>query len=577
MEKNMDKFQKVISKIRDELRSEGISGMDGTRLNVLYCFSRKFTRKMLTTFSSLSLDDKLSWESNIELIHKNPELALKKFGVYKDCLISSLDKLFGTDNFKFEIKNSARHCRILEMLNSINFEEITLNTDVLGYIYEDHLKSGSSDPRDLGQFFTNRQVCDYMVKLCNPTLIEEGVPESMCDPTMGTGGFLTSYIRSFKGINWQIQQGKINGVELENKVASFARLNLFMETGVCFDNLIHADSLKNGIGIETYNIVLGNMPFGIKNLKYTDCNTNVKSLKISGTKSEPLFLQMMMLSLKENGRCAVVVPNGMIENVSRCHVNTRKYLIEHFNLKRVIRMNGKMFIGTDFRTSILFFERKGKTEEIEFWDIDPEINETFIQKISVDKLNKFYSFSVSDYLESEEETFNDDVTMTKLKDLLKPIKGKRYPVSEGKDEGLFPLIRSSKDGKVRWMDSFTYEGPFLTVGNGGVANFAVYTKFNASTHTLVYESSKETSPEYLSIVLQAARDKITSRCFTGSGLQNLNIDKFMSFEIPLPSLKIQQQIIDRISELNKKKEEALKIINEYDSNLNTIVNALIKS
>lgn len=173
MAKSMEKFHKVISKIRDELRSEGISGMDGTRLNVLYCFSRKLTRKVLSTFSSLKLDDKLSWESNIELIYKNPELALKNFGVYKDCLISSLDKLFGTDNFKFEIKNSERHCRILELLNSINFEEITLNTDILGYIYEDHLKSGSSDPRDLGQFFTNRQVCDYMVKLCNPTLIEE--------------------------------------------------------------------------------------------------------------------------------------------------------------------------------------------------------------------------------------------------------------------------------------------------------------------------------------------------------------------------------------------------------------------
>ena len=66
MAKNMEKFHKVISKIRDELRSEGISGMDGTRLNVLYCFSRKLTRKVLSTFSSLKLDDKLSWESNIE-------------------------------------------------------------------------------------------------------------------------------------------------------------------------------------------------------------------------------------------------------------------------------------------------------------------------------------------------------------------------------------------------------------------------------------------------------------------------------------------------------------------------------
>lgn len=571
------KFEQAIDKIKDELRIEGISGMDAARHSILYNLSRFLTKERIKKFKSEKFDETTSWEYNFELSQKNPELAYNNFGVYKDCLISKLDVLFGTNNYKFEVKDILRHCRILEILNKIDFEKINIHMDILGFIYEIHLKSGSADPRDLGQFFTNRQVCDYMIKLCDPKCITKGVPETMCDPTMGTGGFLSSYMKYFKDkVDWNKQQLRISGFEIENKVASFARMSMFMESdGICFDKLIHADSLKNGIGSGLYDINLGNMPFGIKNLKYTDCNSDIKSLKINGTKSEPLFLQMMMLSLKDNGRCAVVVPNGMIENVSNCHCKTRKHLLENFNLKRVIRMNGKMFIGTDFRTSILFFEKKGKTKNIEFWDIDPEINETFIKKVSIDNINKNYSLSISDYIEPEKVHYNSNIKIVKLKDVLIPIKGKRHAVSEGKDEGKYPLIRSSKDGKVKWMDSYVYEDSYLTVGNGGVANFAVYSKFNASTHTLVYNTNEKTSCDYICIILQKLKDDITSRCFTGSGLQNLNIDKFMDFEIPLPSLEIQQQIIKEVGILIKKKEDALKIVNETNDNINILIKSII--
>jgi type I restriction-modification system DNA methylase subunit len=144
-----------------------------------------------------------------------------------------------------------------------------------------------------------------MIELCSPKFKQEGVPESVCDPTMGTGGFLSSYVKYYKQkyegvpINWKLQQAEIHGCDTDMKVAGIARMNLFMETnGHNCENLKTFDSLHNDLTPFTYDIILANMPFGLKGIKYTDCSKRIKSLGINGTKSEPLFLQLMMVSLK---------------------------------------------------------------------------------------------------------------------------------------------------------------------------------------------------------------------------------------------------------------------------------------
>ena len=49
--------------------------------------------------------------------------------------------------------------------------------------------------RDLGQYYTNRLVINYMIKLCDPKMNKKGKIETILDPTMGTGGFLTMSIK----------------------------------------------------------------------------------------------------------------------------------------------------------------------------------------------------------------------------------------------------------------------------------------------------------------------------------------------------------------------------------------------
>ena len=156
----------------------------------------------------------------------------------------------------------------------------------------------------------------------------------------------------------------------------------------------------------------------------------------------------------------------------------------------------------------------------------------------------------------------------KLGDILKPVKGKRYAVGEGKDTGKYPLLRSSKDGKVKWMDDYTYEGPYITVGNGGEANFRLIEKFNASTHTIVYDVEPTIIKNFAYYSIQNIRGLIGEMCFQGTGLENLNISMFMNIEIPLPPLTEQQTLQSdfeeirhkhaKIAEYKKKAQDAIK-------------------
>ena len=446
-------FKSSIVRIRDILRSSAITGMDSMRHICLYILSRYMTRANVASFE---VPEEFAWENLIETVQTKNGGVQKGLDYFyhaeEDCLVRHFDRLFGTDKFSFDIKHPQKHKEILEILNAVNMAEVDCHMDILGWVYEQHLKTGSSSAgRDLGQFFTDRFICEYMIELCKPKFKSPGVPESVCDPSMGTGGFLTSFIKYFKKhhadtpIDWAVQQKEIHGCDTDPRVAGVARLNLFMETdGNRMTNLLTHDSLYGDLVQTGYDVIPANMPFGLKGLKFKDCCERVKALHIDGTKSEPLFLQLMMVSLNMGGRCAVVVPDGMLVNSSSCHNNTRKYLLDNFDLKRVIKMKGQFFMNTGIQPSILFFEKTGKpTEAVEFWEVvkgdKGEITETMVVSVpsATIKGDASCSLDMRRYLESEKPVANPaGFPMVKLSEACEVSKGKRCLVSV--ESGGFP-------------------------------------------------------------------------------------------------------------------------------------------
>jgi type I restriction-modification system DNA methylase subunit len=159
----------------------------------------------------------------------------------------------------------------------------------------------------------------------------------------------------------------------------------------------------------------------------------------------------------------------------------------------------------------------------------------------------------------------------RLGDLLVPLQGKKYLVKEGAQTGKYPLLCSSKDGKVKWLDTFTFQGPFIAVGNGGEANFRYVEEFNASSHVLVYNTTEKALCAFVYYSLQNARDEIHQRCFQGTGLMNLNISMFMDTEIALPPLEEQQTLEPLFQEIQHKQKRLVL----YEQRIKEVAQKLI--
>lgn len=563
---SVEAFKSAVVRIRDILRGPGvaITGMDSMRHICLYLLSRYMTKDKV---KSLGVPDEFAWENLIETAQTKNGGVQKALDCFfhkeTDCLVNHFDRLFGTENFSFDIKNPAKHKEMLEILDKVNMEGVDCQMDILGWVYEQHLKTGSSAARDLGQFFTDRFICDYMVALCKPGFKSKGVPESVCDPSMGTGGFLTSYMKFYKKhhtdkqVDWSIQNKEIHGCDTDPKVAGVARLNLFMESGGNRAvNLRTHDSLYGDLTQTGYDLILANMPFGLKGIKHAECCERVNKLKIRGTKSEPLFLQLMMVSLNRGGRCAVVVPDGMLVNGSTCHDETRKYLLDNFELKRVIKMKGQFFMNTGIQPSILFFENTGKpTSAVEFWDVikgaNGDIEEMMVLSVPRAKFDASCSFDMRRYQEVKAVANPAGFPMVKLSDVCKVTFGDRITVKDNAGT-IYPVYGSG--GDTFKTDRFNRTGKTCKVGRFAISEVNMVMLVDGpywlmdSGFTVESKKPDTILTEYLWYCLLMDKKRL-STISTGSCQKNIEMEGFYKIEYVCPPIETQQEIVatlDRI-------------------------------
>ena len=572
-------FKSAITRIRDILRGPGMSitGMDSMRHICLYLLSRYMTKEKV---SSLGVPDDFAWEILMETAQTKNGGVQKALDCFyhaeEDCLVRHFDRLFGTDKFSFDIKNIQKHKEILEILNGVTMSDVDCQMDILGWVYEQHLKTGSSTAgRDLGQFFTDRFICEYMTKLCAPGFKQAGVPESVCDPSMGTGGFLTSFIKYYKKhhpdtpIDWAIQQKEIHGNDTDSRVAGVARLNLFMETGgSCSTNLLTHDSLYGDLTQKGYDIILANMPFGLKGIKHAECCDRIKELKIRGTKSEPLFLQLMMVSLNRGGRCAVVVPDGMLVNSSTCHDETRKYLLDNFALKRVVKMRGQFFMNTGIQPSILFFENTGNpTTVVEFWDVvksaNGSIEETMVLSVPRERFDASCSLDMRRYQEVKEVANPAGFPMVKLGDVCELLSGK---TNNERGEGDIPFYDSN--GQIAVVNKHLFDGEYiitarvLSIGSFHLVSGKFWAGDNTINMKVKLDSNMNT--RYLFYWLKLNTNKFQN--IKSGIIPKIRKSDVAEITIPLPPLAIQYEIVttlDRIYQPGTTElAETLKLTNQ---------------
>ena len=198
----------------------------------------------------------------------------------------------------------------------------------------------------------------------------------MADFACGTGGFLAEAIthlmaqaKSPKDI--ATIQNSIYGIEWKQLPYMLATTNMLLHD---IDNpdIVHGDGLAlNVLNLQQkdkYNCILMNPPFGGEFNK-SDLQNFPDDL--ASSESADLFVARIIYCLEKNGRCGLVLPDGLLFNSDNSKVNLKKKLMTECNLHTIIRLPSSVFAPyTSINTNLLFFDKTGKTEEIWFYRMD---------------------------------------------------------------------------------------------------------------------------------------------------------------------------------------------------------------
>jgi type I restriction-modification system DNA methylase subunit len=578
-------MESQITYIRNILRKEGITGMKSIDHCIVFILSRMLSNEMCKKFD---IDEKFSFE-NILIGDDKKEIGDQDFynKIYDNdkpysCLIGILFNKFGYTNIKFQVKGIYNLKLIYQKLAEIDIEKLDNEYDIIGTIYELHLRSGTSNSmRDLGQYYTHRKVIKYMIELCNPIVKDDGTIETILDPTMGTGGFLTMAVKYLnnhakKKIDWKKNKDNIIGFDIDDNVTNMARLNVLLETGeLCTDTIVKQDTLHYDLRLpsdkilEKVDVILANEPMGLKGIVHDSCCKRIKNLNIKGTKAEPLFLQLFMEALNKDGRCAVIVPDGVLFTESNFHQATRKHLIENFNLKKVISLQDKdFFMNTGVKTSILYFENNGKTKEVEFCEIklvSGDVKEESILKAKYEELiDKKYSLFVNKFKVEKKEDYGD-VKWMKLGDVCELIKGVKKRSIDGKEDGLYPLYYCSILGNL-FLNTYDYDGEGIIInktnGSGKAMVYYGHDKYNVGQTTIHFKSNiKNVMTKYIYYYLYH-NIEILQKQYKGSNQKSIVEHDLFNIIIPVPSINFQQKIVEKLDILSSNIENSKKMIEE---------------
>jgi type I restriction enzyme M protein len=245
--------------------------------------------------------------------------------------------------------------------------------DMQGDLYE-YMLGKLSVAGQNGQFRTPKHIRDMMVSLLAPT-----PDDRICDPACGTAGFLVSsaeYIRrqyesQMTAAQWEKFAGDtFTGFDTDRTMLRLSAMNLMLHS-IVDPHINYVDSVsKQNTIADTYDVILANPPF-TGTVDAESIHDNLKA--ISNTKkTELLFVALFIRMLKLGGRCACIVPDGVLFGTTKAHKSLRQELVENQNLRAIISMPSGVFKPyAGVSTAILVFTKTnaGGTDKVWFYDM----------------------------------------------------------------------------------------------------------------------------------------------------------------------------------------------------------------
>ena len=378
-----------IDSIWDDFFSAGMSEY----LTVIEQFSYlMFIHNLDQIENEIEQYEKMSGEKKNHIFPKDKQTY--RWHIFKNLPEEELFKLMGKEVFPFikkiNINEESAFARYMKDANFTIPSPQTLKTvitkldelfenkdvqsrDMLGDIYE-YVLSKMNSSGQVGMFRTPKQIRDMMVRLVSPRPMD-----TICDPACGTAGFLISsaeYIRDAYGKKmgdkeWEhYSKGLLTGFDTGSTMLKISAMNLLLHS-IHDPHIAYQDSVSKSNTIEgEFDVILANPPFkgSVNKSTIAESLTNV----CSTTKTELLFVALFIRMLKKGGRCACIVPDGVLFGSSNAHKALRKELVENHQLQAVISMPSGVFKPyAGVSTGILVFTKTGAggTDNVWFYDM----------------------------------------------------------------------------------------------------------------------------------------------------------------------------------------------------------------
>lgn len=483
-------------------------------------------------------------------------------------------------------------------------------SDDIGDAYE-YLLSITGAQGDVGQFRTPRHIIKFIVEAVNPTK-----DDKVLDPAVGTAGFLIAAYNHVKSQHdgkdesgnhndekhltadeWDKIYHNYRGFDIDPTMVRTAKVNMYLH-GFKTPDIINHDSLsQEDYWDDRYDVILANPPFmspkgGIQ---------PHKKFGITANRAEVLFVDYIASHLKPSGRAGIIVPEGVIFQSGKAYKELRRNLIENYLYAVVSLPSGVFMPYTGVKTSILLLDKDiaAKNKEVLFLDIKHTgislgatgrpIAENDLPQALIDirgfkdeePLNSLISFSVSREEIRDTQTFslqanlyksthvyNGDHSFVSLGEVATVHKGKSS--STKTDPGRYPLYLTAAETKS--SNNYDFDGDGVAVplisalghGKADIKRVHRVTGQFALANLLCYVKPDEDKldSDYLYYILDSAKSKLAS-LMSGAANVSMNVRDVESFNIPLPPLEIQREIVAELDSYQKIIDAAQTIVKTH--------------
>ncbi|MDU4935581.1 MAG: type I restriction-modification system subunit M [Peptostreptococcaceae bacterium] len=396
-------------------------------------------------YENFYLPERARW-SNLKDITINigPELDKAFKAIEDEPKNSELSGVLTTANYNDKERvPDKKLSQLLILFSSVNLANQYLeNKDVLGNAYEYMIKQFADQGGTKGgEFYTPEQVVKTLVGIVKP---KEG--EAIYDPTTGSGGMLihsTHYIESHGGNPKNVS---LNGQEINLSTWAICKMNMLFHdaTGAVIkkgDTIREPKHTKGGV-LETFDVVLANPPFSLKNWGMDEAKADAYGRFVYGippkSYGDLAFVEHMIASLNSKGRMATVVPHGVLFRGSS-EGKIRTAILKDDLVEAVIGFPQNMFYGTGIpaavivinkdkdenrKSKVLFIDasreyvRDGNKNNLRDKDVERIINtfdnyedvDKYAQVVSIENIaENDYNLNISRYVDTTEEEEEVDI------------------------------------------------------------------------------------------------------------------------------------------------------------------------